>query len=132
MCAICRSWVSYWQHLTNGRVVYRPYQDAAADFPAIPHEAFERPIWLGACGGAAAQARQIFFADVCRLCRGGQRRSPSAITGPALAYELRRLTRCLRKSVKRERCSAAFATAVGFAEAKSAVASSDRQSVPAN
>jgi len=34
-CAICRSWVSYWQRLTNERVVYRPYQDAAAEFPAI-------------------------------------------------------------------------------------------------
>src|SRR6266513_1916953 len=29
-CAICRSWVSYWQRLTNGRVTYRPYQEAAA------------------------------------------------------------------------------------------------------
>jgi predicted DCC family thiol-disulfide oxidoreductase YuxK len=45
-CAICRSWVSYWQRLTNERVVYRPYQDAAADFPAIRREAFERAIWL--------------------------------------------------------------------------------------
>ncbi len=45
-CAICRSWVSYWQRLTNGRVIYRPYQEAAADFPTIPHEAFERAIWL--------------------------------------------------------------------------------------
>jgi hypothetical protein len=45
-CAICRSWVSYWQRLTNGRVTYRPYQEAAADFPAIACEAFERAIWL--------------------------------------------------------------------------------------
>src|SRR5205823_5995499 len=34
-CAICRSWVSYWQRLTNGRVIYRPYQEAAADFPTL-------------------------------------------------------------------------------------------------
>ena len=45
-CAICRSWVSYWQRLTNGRVIYHPYQEAAADFPTIAHEAFERAIWL--------------------------------------------------------------------------------------
>jgi hypothetical protein len=32
--------------LTDKRVVYRPYQDAAADFPAIRREAFERAIWL--------------------------------------------------------------------------------------
>src|SRR5580658_9551445 len=45
-CAICRYWVSYWQGLTNQRVVYRPYQEAAADFPTIPPEAFQRAIQL--------------------------------------------------------------------------------------
>jgi predicted DCC family thiol-disulfide oxidoreductase YuxK len=45
-CAICRYWVVYWQGLTNGRVVFRPYQEAAADFPAIPREAFQRAIQL--------------------------------------------------------------------------------------
>src|SRR6266542_573080 len=34
------------QRLTNGRVIYRPYQDAAADFPTIPREAFEHAVWL--------------------------------------------------------------------------------------
>jgi hypothetical protein len=34
-CGICRSWVSYWERLTNGRVIYRPYQEAAAEFPTI-------------------------------------------------------------------------------------------------
>src|SRR5690242_17266418 len=39
-CAICRVWVAYWQGLTQGAVIFRPYQEAAADFPAIPREAF--------------------------------------------------------------------------------------------
>jgi predicted DCC family thiol-disulfide oxidoreductase YuxK len=43
-CNICRYWVGYWQALTKGRVLYRPYQEAAADFPAIPPEAFVRAI----------------------------------------------------------------------------------------
>ena len=43
-CGICRYWVDYWRGLTGERVVYRPYQEAAADFPAIPRDAFERAI----------------------------------------------------------------------------------------
>src|SRR5882762_3790636 len=45
-CAVCRYWVVYWRDITNGRVVFRPYQQAAADFPAIPVEAFQRAIQL--------------------------------------------------------------------------------------
>ena len=45
-CGICRYWVDYWQGLTDERVVYRPYQEAAADFPAIPLEAFQQSIQL--------------------------------------------------------------------------------------
>ena len=43
-CGICRYWVDYWRGLTEERIVYRPYQEAAADFPAIPAPAFERAI----------------------------------------------------------------------------------------
>ena len=45
-CGICRYWVAYWQSLTRGRIVFRPYQEAAPDFPAIPTEAFRRSIQL--------------------------------------------------------------------------------------
>jgi predicted DCC family thiol-disulfide oxidoreductase YuxK len=45
-CAICRYWVAYWRTLTGERVVFRPYQEAAADFPSIPLEAFARSIQL--------------------------------------------------------------------------------------
>jgi predicted DCC family thiol-disulfide oxidoreductase YuxK len=45
-CAICRYWVTYWQGLTPGRVVFRPYQEAAVDFPNIPVAAFQRAIQL--------------------------------------------------------------------------------------
>jgi predicted DCC family thiol-disulfide oxidoreductase YuxK len=45
-CAVCRYWVVYWQGVTNGRVVFRPYQEAATEFPTIPVEAFQRAIQL--------------------------------------------------------------------------------------
>jgi predicted DCC family thiol-disulfide oxidoreductase YuxK len=45
-CGICRYWVDYWQGLTGDRVIYRPYQEAAVDFPAIPLEAFRHAIQL--------------------------------------------------------------------------------------
>jgi predicted DCC family thiol-disulfide oxidoreductase YuxK len=45
-CAICRSWVGYWHELTQDRVAYRPYQEAAADFSAIPSAAFRHSIQL--------------------------------------------------------------------------------------
>jgi predicted DCC family thiol-disulfide oxidoreductase YuxK len=45
-CAICRYWVVYWQGLTDGRIVFRPYQEAATDFPAIPRQAFQQAIQL--------------------------------------------------------------------------------------
>jgi predicted DCC family thiol-disulfide oxidoreductase YuxK len=45
-CGICRYWVDYWQALTGERIRYRPYQEAAADFPTIPLDAFKRSIQL--------------------------------------------------------------------------------------
>src|SRR5580658_565011 len=45
-CAVCRYWVTYWHELTEERVRYRPYQEAAADFPAIPRQEFQRAIQL--------------------------------------------------------------------------------------
>jgi len=45
-CGICRYWVNYWQGLTDDRVLYRPYQEAAADFPEIPREAFPHAVQL--------------------------------------------------------------------------------------
>ena len=45
-CGICRTWVDYWRQLTGNRVAYRPYQEAATDFPAIPRGAFEKATQL--------------------------------------------------------------------------------------
>ena len=45
-CAICRYWVAYWRDLTDDRVIYRAYQQAAADYPTISPAAFQRAIQL--------------------------------------------------------------------------------------
>ena len=63
-CGICRYWVDYWRGLTGERVIYRPYQEAAVDFPAIPLEAFQQAIQLiepdgKVYSGAAASYRVL-------------------------------------------------------------------------
>ena len=63
-CGICRYWVDYWQGLTGDRIVYRPYQEAASDFPDIPRDAFARAIQLieadgSVYSGAAATYRVL-------------------------------------------------------------------------
>ena len=66
-CGICRYWVDYWQGLTGDRILYRPYQEAASDFPDIPREAFARAIQLietdgSVYSGAAATYRVLWQA----------------------------------------------------------------------
>lgn len=66
-CGICRNWVGYWRALTGARVEYRPYQEAAADYPQIPLEAFRRAIQFiepdgRVYSGAAATFRVLCFA----------------------------------------------------------------------
>jgi predicted DCC family thiol-disulfide oxidoreductase YuxK len=43
-CGICRTWVDYWRQLTGDKVAYRPYQEAAADFTAIPADEFKHAV----------------------------------------------------------------------------------------
>ena len=51
-CGICRYWVNYWQGLTGDRIIYRPYQEAASDFPDIPRDAFARAVDLAISSGS--------------------------------------------------------------------------------
>jgi len=66
-CGICRTWVDYWRQLTGTRVDYRPYQEAAADFPQIAVEDFKRAVQLiepdgRVTAGAAATFRLARYA----------------------------------------------------------------------
>jgi predicted DCC family thiol-disulfide oxidoreductase YuxK len=68
-CGICRYWVDYWRTLTGEQVVFRPYQEAAADFPAMPREAFQRAIQLIEADGTVYSGAAASF-RVLRLAPG--------------------------------------------------------------
>lgn len=40
-CGFCAYWVTHWQKKTTEVIVYKPYQEAAADFNDIPLERFK-------------------------------------------------------------------------------------------
>src|SRR5665213_2724975 len=68
-CGICRTWVAYWRALTGDRILYRPYQDAAAEFPAISRDDLAHAICLiepdgQIFSGAAATFRLLRMASV--------------------------------------------------------------------
>ncbi|MHB8884079.1 MAG: lipase maturation factor family protein [Methylovirgula sp.] len=63
-CGICRSWVAYWRALTEERIIFRPYQEAAGEFPALAEEDLASAIVLiepdgQAFWGAAATFRLL-------------------------------------------------------------------------
>jgi predicted DCC family thiol-disulfide oxidoreductase YuxK len=60
-CAFCAYWARYWQKLTGGRVDYRPYQQAAEHYPAIPRAEFQRAVQYIAPDGRRASAAEASF-----------------------------------------------------------------------
>lgn len=45
-CGVCVEWVNYWRALTGDAVTYRPYQQAAPEYPDIPPENFAKAVHL--------------------------------------------------------------------------------------
>src|ERR1700747_2586638 len=60
-CAFCAYWARYWQRLTGERVTYRPYQEAASDYPAIPRADFQRAVQFITPDGRRASAAEASF-----------------------------------------------------------------------
>jgi predicted DCC family thiol-disulfide oxidoreductase YuxK len=60
-CGFCVYSVRYWQKLTRDAVEYRPYQDAAAQFPDISQAEFQRAIQYIAPDGDRASAAEASF-----------------------------------------------------------------------
>jgi len=60
-CGFCVYWAKYWQRLTGGTVDYRPYQEAATDYPAIPLWAFRNAVQYVAPDGRRAQGAEASF-----------------------------------------------------------------------
>ncbi len=71
-CGICKRWVGYWAGLTGAQVIYRPYQEAAKDYPGIPLDSFRRAIQFvdhdgQVYSGAAATYRVLRHAQGRRI-----------------------------------------------------------------
>jgi predicted DCC family thiol-disulfide oxidoreductase YuxK len=60
-CGICRTWVEYWRGLVGAAIVFRPYQEAAPDFPAIPRDAFRDAIRFIDTDGTVASGAAATF-----------------------------------------------------------------------
>jgi predicted DCC family thiol-disulfide oxidoreductase YuxK len=60
-CGFCAYWAHYWQRLTGDRVEYRPYQDAAAQYPEISQAEFQRAVQFIAPDGRRASAAEASF-----------------------------------------------------------------------
>ncbi len=60
-CGFCTYWARYWQKLTQDRVSYEPYQQAAKRFPQIPIPEFQRAVQYIAPGGKMASAAEASF-----------------------------------------------------------------------
>ena len=60
-CGFCGYWARYWQHLTGDRVEYRPYQEVAAQYPAISTADFQRAIQFIRPDGRRVSAAEASF-----------------------------------------------------------------------
>lgn len=60
-CGFCAYWARHWQNLTGDRVSYAPYQEASAQYPAIPLAEFQRAVQYIAPDGKIASAAEASF-----------------------------------------------------------------------
>jgi predicted DCC family thiol-disulfide oxidoreductase YuxK len=60
-CGFCGYWARYWQKLTGERVAYRPYQEVAAQYPAIDCADFRRAVQYISTDGRRASAAEASF-----------------------------------------------------------------------
>lgn len=60
-CGICREWVNYWRQITGDTVEYRPYQEAAADYPQIRIDDLEQSVHLIETDGSIRKGAEATF-----------------------------------------------------------------------
>jgi predicted DCC family thiol-disulfide oxidoreductase YuxK len=60
-CGFCFYWARYWGKLTGESVEYRPYQQVAAQHPAVPEADFKRAVQFIAPDGRRASAAEASF-----------------------------------------------------------------------
>ena len=69
-CGFCVYWAFYWQKLTGERVRYRPFQEAAADYPGIAVDAFHAAIQYVAPDGSVSSGAKAAFLTLNQAGRG--------------------------------------------------------------
>jgi predicted DCC family thiol-disulfide oxidoreductase YuxK len=60
-CGFCVYSVRYWHKLTGDRVIYRPYQEVAAQYPSIPISDFQRAVQFITHDGYRVSAAKASF-----------------------------------------------------------------------
>ncbi len=60
-CSFCRLWIERWKAITEERIRYVPYQEAAEEFPQIPREDFKRSVQLIHTDGKVSSAARAVF-----------------------------------------------------------------------
>jgi lipase maturation factor 1 len=60
-CAFCGYWARYWKKLTGDSVRYSPYQEVAAQYPAIPLADYQRAVQYITRDGLRASAAEASF-----------------------------------------------------------------------
>jgi predicted DCC family thiol-disulfide oxidoreductase YuxK len=71
-CHFCTRWIERWRAITGDRVIYRASQEAAADFPDIPPEAFERSVQFMAADGRRCERAEAVYRALAEATRTGR------------------------------------------------------------
>jgi predicted DCC family thiol-disulfide oxidoreductase YuxK len=90
-CGFCAYWAHYWRELTGDSVDYRPYQEVAAQYPAIPVTDFQRAVQYITPDGRYARAAEASFLTLSHARGKGiwlalYRKLPGFATISELAY----------------------------------------------
>lgn len=90
-CHFCRRWIERWREITGEEVDYRPFQQAAGNFPEIPHAEFERAVQLietdgRVFRGAAAVFRSLGYSPTHRWLAWCYERVPGFAAVSEVAY----------------------------------------------
>lgn len=74
-CGFCRTWVARWRQALGERVVYEPFQTAAARFPTIPRSRFRQAVQLILPDGRVFAAAEAVLRSLALAPerRGGRR-----------------------------------------------------------
>lgn len=70
-CPFCVWWLARWRRRIGGRIDYEPLQRAAARFPTLPRERFERAVQLVDTDGRVYEGAEAVFRALALVPGGG-------------------------------------------------------------